>query len=545
MNDNIKYKRIKFVVAKILKPHYKSTILIAASLLFVATISTILPKLTSALIDDGLLKFQHQVVIKLSMLMFVLNLIICIVYMFCEYMRLIAYNQIRYELKNATVEKILKIQMVYFEKGNATTLFQKVDTDISVIAGVFSAEIIMSLLQVLVTFGYLIAVFNINFKLALLLLLFAPIKLAVSVAFSQKNVYFTKKANEAETEYSQLFGEIFANIRSIRNYNLQEHFCEQLKNKQRAALDLEFKKNLFDYGYLQVDSIIIQLTMSSIYIFISYLISANEISVGNFVAVQVYALSILNFVSQFFDVIYAVSTLIPSIDRYTNFMEYKEENVGKNKICNIKDYSIHMKKICFQYDNGRKLMEDLDIYFPHGTKTAIIGKNGVGKTTIFNLLTRLYQPTSGNIYIGNTDINTIELEMYRNLFSIVEQNVLLFNDTIYNNICMQKPVDNETVNQIIDIVGLTDLVKEKTLEYIIGENGCKISGGQRQRISLARALARDSKVVLLDEVTSNMDDGYTNVIKKALMHCGTDKTVICITHKEELISMMDQVIHLG
>lgn len=186
----------------------------------------------------------------------------------------------------------------------------------------------------------------------------------------------------------------------------------------------------------------------------------------------------------------------------------------------------------------------MDILFAKGSKTAIIGRNGSGKTTIINLLTRMYEPISGKIMLGTEDISELPLPEYRNMVSAVSQQIYLFNDTIRNNICLYKQVDDVIVEEACKDSGLEDFIKEVSLDYVVGQNGAMLSGGQKQKIALARALIHDKPIVIFDEATSNTDAYSEQQINGLLDTKLKEKTVIVITHKEEILNKVDQIVEL-
>lgn len=205
---------------------------------------------------------------------------------------------------------------------------------------------------------------------------------------------------------------------------------------------------------------------------------------------------------------------------------------------------LKLEQVSFAYEKEKYVLKDVDILFAKGSKTAIIGRNGSGKTTIINLLTRMYEPTSGKIMLGTEDISELPLPEYRNMVSAVSQQIYLFNDTIRNNICLYKQVDDVIVEEACKDSGLEDFIKEVSLDYVVGQNGAMLSGGQKQKIALARALIHDKPIVIFDEATSNTDAYSEQQINGLLDTKLKEKTVIVITHKKEILNKVDQIVVL-
>ena len=224
-------------------------------------------------------------------------------------------------------------------------------------------------------------------------------------------------------------------------------------------------------------------------------------------------------------------------------MELEEEtDTGKTSDLCLND--LRMEQVSFAYEKDKYILRDIDILFAKGSKTAIIGRNGSGKTTIINLLTRMYEPENGKILLGAENISELSLSDYRNMVSVVSQQIYLFNDTIRNNICLYKQMDDAAIEEACKDSGLEDFIKEVSLDYMVGQNGAMLSGGQKQKIALARALIHDKPIIIFDEATSNTDAYSEQQINKQLNTKLKEKTVIVITHKKEILSKVDQIVVL-
>lgn len=222
-------------------------------------------------------------------------------------------------------------------------------------------------------------------------------------------------------------------------------------------------------------------------------------------------------------------------------LEEEPEN-GKTKELCLQD--LKLEQVSFAYEKDKYVLKDIGILFAKGSKTAVIGRNGSGKTTIINLLTRMYEPTNGRILLGTEDISELSLRQYRDMVSVVSQQIYLFNDTIRNNICLYKQVSDAVVETACRDSGLEDFINEVSLDYVVGQNGAMLSGGQKQKIALARALIHDKPIIIFDEATSNTDAYSEQQINRLLNTKLKEKTVIVITHKKEILSKVEQIIVL-
>ena len=203
---------------------------------------------------------------------------------------------------------------------------------------------------------------------------------------------------------------------------------------------------------------------------------------------------------------------------------------------------ITISNLSFMYEE-KTILKDISYKFEKNKSYAIVGPSGAGKTTLLNLLLARENDYIGNIYYNGTEVRKISLDSLYEISSFVEQNVFVFDDSIINNITMYSNVDEELLNEVIFKSGLTELIKEKGRDYRCGENGSNLSGGEKQRISIARALINKSQLLLLDEVTSALDNETSSLIINQLLELN-NTTRIMITHRldEEVLKKFDQII---
>ena len=204
---------------------------------------------------------------------------------------------------------------------------------------------------------------------------------------------------------------------------------------------------------------------------------------------------------------------------------------------------LEFQNVDFHYDNTRKVLQNITFTIKPGKKIAVIGQNGSGKSTLIKLLLRFYLPSSGTIRINGLDIQNIPLAEYRNLFSVVSQNPYLFMGNIIDNIDLYGNSDENKVHHALHVSGVESYLSrmpqlEKTL---IGQNGARLSGGERQKIAVARAILKDSSVVVLDEATSGFDVESNAYLHDIIVNHMKNKTVIMITHHYQNLEGMDEV----
>lgn len=263
--------------------------------------------------------------------------------------------------------------------------------------------------------------------------------------------------------------------------------------------------------------------------FIGYLIAASSLA-AQYSAIQEFLLMIFFFK-----------------DSYKRLHALKNENVQTGCAATFDRYDINVKNVCFSYKD-QPVLRDVSMTAPQGKITALVGPSGCGKTTLLRLISRLYDPDSGKISIGDQELSSVSLDsLYPNL-SIVFQNVELFNHSILENIRMGRlDATNEEVLEAGRLANVDEIVARLPdgYETMIGENGSKLSGGERQRISIARAILKNAPIILLDEISSALDIENERLIQKSLQTLISNKTVIVISHRLRSIERADQIVVLN
>ena len=238
-----------------------------------------------------------------------------------------------------------------------------------------------------------------------------------------------------------------------------------------------------------------------------------------------------------------LARIVPSSRRLFNFMSMETEPDKGTTFLMTSSPVLEFQNVDFHYDNTRKVLQNITFTIKPGKKIAVIGQNGSGKSTLIKLLLRFYLPSSGTIRINGLDIQNIPLAEYRNLFSVVSQNPYLFMGNIIDNIDLYGNSDENKVHHALHVSGVESYLSrmpqlEKTL---IGQNGARLSGGERQKIAVARAILKDSSVVVLDEATSGFDVESNAYLHDIIVNHMKNKTVIMITHHYQNLEGMDEV----
>jgi subfamily B ATP-binding cassette protein MsbA len=227
--------------------------------------------------------------------------------------------------------------------------------------------------------------------------------------------------------------------------------------------------------------------------------------------------------------------------------ETQEKNTGKRQLKDIKG-AIKFNHVSFGYTNQNNVLNNIDLDIKAGDTVALVGSTGSGKTTIIQLLAKFYSPKTGSITIDGADISEFELDSLRAQIAFVDQNVRLFNDSVKGNIALgqTKNMSDERIENAAKIANAYDFVQtlSKQFDSQIGEDGAKLSAGQRQRLAIARAIAKDSPILILDEATSALDSSTEQKVQAAIDEMQKDRTTIIIAHRLSTVQKADKIIVL-
>ncbi len=219
----------------------------------------------------------------------------------------------------------------------------------------------------------------------------------------------------------------------------------------------------------------------------------------------------------------------------------------RERILTRKNFDIELENVCFSYEEGIPVIRDLSLNIRQNEVTALIGPSGCGKTTLLRLISKLYDCDSGSIKIGGQDVGPVDAEKLFRYISIVFQDVILFDDTIMENIRFGRPdASDEEVRAAAKLANCDVFVEHLEQGYatLIGENGMKLSGGERQRISIARAILKDAPIILLDEISAALDVENEMIIQESLQRLIQGKTVVIISHRLQSVENADNIILL-
>ena len=454
-------------------------------------------------------------------------------------------NKVIMDLRVNMFTKLLRLPKSYFDKNTTGETLSKLTFDVEQISAAASTiwlEFIKSSFTVIILTGYL---FYKSFLLSLSLIVLLPL-VYLAVRFSTSRIRKgSARVQESMGKMTHLLDENISGNDLIKIYQAQETETNKFFSIINTIRQQRFKVDMAGGLNTSIVNALIGLSLAFVVYFSSTYLA---MSAGDFLAYFTAmgmlvkpAKTLININKPLQQAIVAGKSVFSLID------ESPESNPSKNPIHSISG-EICFDNVSFSYDNEKPSLANINLTIKKGETIALVGSTGSGKTTMVNLLTRFYNPSSGKILIDGQDIVSYELESYRSNFSYVDQNVRLFNDTIRGNIAFGQK-ESMSMNLIMNAAKVSNSIEfieklDKKFDSDIGEDGVTLSGGQRQRLSIARAIAKDSPILILDEATSALDSATEKLVQSAINKMQQNRTTIIIAHRLTTIQNANRIIVL-
>ena len=389
-----------------------------------------------------------------------------------------------------------------------------------------------------------------NWKLAFFAIIMMPLAGALAKSLGKRIGKATARAGESSGNLATFLTEIFKGSKMIRIYQKEE---QENKKAEGVINDLVEKNIKIGVVMIRATPIMEALTgfmIAGFIIFSGTLISSGELGVNNFfsfLAAMMLAYQPIRSLATINMTAFQGATAFKRISKIID----KDINIKQNSSypkLQLKNSDISFNNVGFMYDTtNEKAIRNISLKIKGNTMAAFVGHSGAGKSTILNLLPRFYDPQEGSIQIDNQDIKKISLNSLRKNLSMVSQDVILFDDTIKNNISYAKEsATREEIEKACKFAAADDFIKKLPQGYdtLIGENGIRLSGGQKQRISIARAILKEAPIILLDEATSSLDADSEEIVQNAILNLTKNKTTLVIAHRLSTIHKADEIFVL-
>jgi len=527
---------------------YKSLILLSLILAIPLSALRAAPApLLKYFVDDLLVKKDSTKLYLFPLLIIGIYVLNFIVRFFHYYLLRIVIVRVNQRVKNELYEHLLGLSADHFTKQSTGNLISRVAMDPQFLDGGLSCMNVIIREPVTFIFLFLYAL-KLNWKLTIVtLIIFPPLAYVFSASSRNLKRYIGRLTEESGRIYSTL-QESFTGVRIIKTFRLERYvrrrFMEQNENYVKYYLKIA---KLEEVSHPLVELLIAFLIAIIIY-FGGRQVLAGKITSGDLIAFFATFAMLINPIRNFNEVNMKLSQAAGACERIFEVFKWKSHLVENQNPKSFKTFTsgISLHQVTFAYPDApqRNVLNQVSFEVPKGQSVALVGASGAGKSSLVNLLPRIFDVTQGSIRIDGNDIRELSLEDLRRQIAVVSQEVFLFNDTIEENIrCGKLSATDEEIREAARRAHATEFINSLPDGYQtnIGDRGQKLSGGQRQRISIARAFLREAPILILDEATSSLDNQSERAVQEALEELMQNRTTIIIAHRLSTIQNVDHI----
>jgi len=467
---------------------------------------------------------------------------------FAKVLMIIVSEEVKKKIQTDMLSSLISADTELIENKHSGRYVSNLNYDVSHITHMLSSSLLNIFKDSLTLVGLLTVMFIQNWRLSLIAIIMIPIASITAKKLGKRITKVTTEAQERSGNLNKYLIDLFKNHKIIKIFQREnfesarsEKFVNKLKEKQIKIYTVFIRAT-------PIMEIITGIMIAILIFYSGKLIMTGQLSINNFFSFLAAMMLAYQPVRSLATINIGIGQGLSAGKRIIPIIDAKEK-ISKNesgKKLLLNNGSIKFNNVSFNYlsNTENKVLKNINIEINGEKMTALVGHSGSGKSTMLNLIPRIYDPINGNILIDEEDIKNINLDSLRREISIVDQNTTLFDDTVLNNIKYAKPTaSKDEVIKASELAMCSDFIGklENGFDTMIGENGVKLSGGEKQRLSIARAFLKDSKIILLDEATSSLDSETEEKIQKALAKLTSNKTTIVIAHRLSTILNSDKI----
>lgn len=443
-------------------------------------------------------------------------------------------------------EKLRRLPLSFFGKKDLADLTNTMLGDVATTEQMFSHYVPQFYASVISTCLIAVSLLFYDWRLALAALWVLPVALLIVGLSKRAQNYFSRKQNMAQIAVQDGVQECLETVRDLKSNNAEKEYLAGLFLKIDNLESRHMKSELGIAIFVVPAQMIMKLGIATVALVGSMLLINGTLSLITFFMFLLVVSRIYEPMAFSMQNLAAMNSLQINIDRMNEIENFKEQD-GKKKF-KPEGYDITFENVGFAYNNDETVLKNVSFTAKQGEVTALIGPSGGGKSTAAKLAARFWDADTGTITVGGVDVRSVDPEQLLTAFSIVFQDVTLFNNTVMENIRIgRKDATDDEVMEAARLANCEEFIEKLPEKWNsnIGENGSSLSGGERQRISIARAFLKDAPVILLDEATASLDVENETAIQSALSRLIKDKTVLLIAHRMRTVSGADKVVVLS
>ncbi|QGM32331.1 ABC transporter ATP-binding protein [Psychrobacillus sp. FSL K6-2843] len=534
-----------FQLLKSLKWPIKMAILAIVLSLLSTVISLVVPLVTKTLVDSLTSASFNWTLILILLGVFILQAVFG---GFSYYLLAYIGEFVVADLRRKLWSKVLHLPVPYYDRHESGETMSRITQDTTTLKSLVTDHLVNFVSGIITIIGSVIILFFIDWKMTLIMLISVPLSMAIMIPLGSKMHKVAKATQKEMASFSGLLGRVLSEIRLVKSYRAE---------RTETTSGGEAIHSLYRFGLKEakiqafISPLMTLIMMGILVVILGYgglQVSNGNLSAGDLVAIIFYLVQIIFPFAQMATFFTSFQKAVGATERIQEIFKMDSEPIEQEANKPLEDGVITFLDVHFSYGEDKKVINGVSFEAKPGTVTAFVGPSGGGKTTIFSLLERFYEPNDGVIYFNNSPIQELSLRDWRSKMAYVSQESPLMSGTILSNMTygMTDIPSMEKIKAAAESANASSFIEELPDKYdtLVGERGMKLSGGQRQRIAIARALLHDPKILLLDEATSNLDSGSETFVQEALERLMKGRTTLIIAHRLATIIHADQIFFL-
>jgi len=537
-----------------IKPYKVMVASALIALLLTAAVNLSLGQGVKFVIDNGFIAGSQEQ-LSSAILILIVMISLLAVGTFCRFFLMsLLGERVSGDIRKAVFNKIVSLHPSYFEENRSGEIMSRLTTDTALLQSIVGSSFSMALRSFLMLIGGIIMLLITNLKLTLIVLVCVPLILVPMMIFGRKVRKLAASSQDAIADIGTYAGEIIQNIKVVQSYNHEDKEKNSFGNEVEKAFEVA-KKRVKQRSFLIAVVIFLTFSAISFMLWIGGMdVLSGKMSGGELGAFVFYAIMVAMSVATIAEVYGELQRAAGSATRLLELLKVKSDiTTSENPLPVNKSSKIDLefKNVHFSYPSrpDAPALKGINLTIHNGKTIALVGPSGAGKTTMFELLQRFYDPQLGQVKLKNANITEIALTELRQTMGMVPQHPILFSSDVWHNIRYGKP--NATDEEVIHAAKQAhahEFINNLPQGYssFLGEQGVRLSGGQKQRVALARAILKDPDILLLDEATSALDAQSEHHVQAALNQLMENRTTVIIAHRlatvlhADLIVVMDQ-----
>lgn len=535
-------------LAKYVKPEIKAIILSVVMSVMITALSLVPPYVTKMLVDDIIPDKNKKMLYIIVAFLFGTYLVQYLLSAVRGALLRRAGDSIVADLRNDVFEKAQHLPMKFYDKTSTGSVINRISSDTNNLQA-FILRITQEVVtQLFLLIGIIVIMITMNWKLSLLSLIPVPFVVYASRKFGRKIRPFYRRIWRKWTAVSSVLTDSIPCIRVVKSFSGEKRASKRLEKQNEEWLKVSVRAGRMSSIFTAAVSFVI--VCGSLIIWnvggLEVIEGKSGISLGLLVSFISYTSMFYGPVNFFAGLNDSYQSALTSAERVMDILDAEpEHDDGKGNIPQRIQGKVEFRHVSFSFDKTKNVLSDINLTIEPGEAVGIVGTTGSGKTTLVNLFLRFYDNYDGQILLDGKDIKTLDMSWFRSKIGYVQQEAMMFSDTIFNNIAYGKP--NATIEEVLkaaDIANAHEFILRHPDAYdtVLGERGVGLSGGERQRISIARAILNNPSVLIFDEATSAVDSETEKLIQDAINNLVKGRTTLMIAHRISTLKQADKIV---